>query len=184
MELKINTQKILKILYIISWILFIVICIDAGGLIFNTFYTMVLNPIGASHFWGPMDLSNLYSFDTRYFLTITILMIIVAVLKALLFYLIVKILHDKKINMSRPFNSELQQFIFNISYLSFGIGLFSFWGVTYSEWLLSLGLNLPDIHYLNFGGADVWLFMSVALFVIAQLFKRGIEIQNENELTI
>jgi hypothetical protein len=30
----------------------------------------------------------------------------------------------------------------------------------------------------------VWLFMSVTLFVIAQIFKRGIEIQTENELTV
>jgi hypothetical protein len=33
-------------------------------------------------------------------------------------------------------------------------------------------------------GADVWLFMGVTLFVIAQIFRRGIEIQTENELTV
>jgi len=43
---------------------------------------------------------------------------------------------------------------------------------------------MPDIHYPRLGRADVWLFMGAALFVIAQIFNRGIEIQRENELTI
>ena len=50
--------------------------------------------------------------------------------------------------------------------------------------LVKKGVNMPDIQYLHLGGADVWLFMGVILFVIAQIFKRGIEIQTENELTI
>jgi hypothetical protein len=37
---------------------------------------------------------------------------------------------------------------------------------------------------LHLGGADVWLFMGVILYIIAQIFKRGIEIQAENELTV
>jgi len=101
-----------------------------------------------------------------------------------MFYLIVLILHNKKLSMTQPFNKEVGRLIFNISYLSFGIGLFSSWGVKYTEWLVSQGVKMPDIQNLGIGGADVWLFMGVILFVIAQIFKRGIEIQSENELTI
>ena len=43
---------------------------------------------------------------------------------------------------------------------------------------------MPDTQLLHLGGADVWLFMAVILFIIAQIFKRGIEIQTENELTV
>jgi len=45
-------------------------------------------------------------------------------------------------------------------------------------------VKMPEIQYLRLGGADVWLFMGVILFVLAQIFKRGIEIQTENELTV
>lgn len=38
---------------------------------------------------------------------------------------------------------------------------------------------MPDLHYLRLGGADVWLFMGITLLVIAQIFKKGIEIQND-----
>jgi len=184
MEIKITTRQILKILYVVSWIIFIGVCIEAGGFIFKTFFTLVINPIGANNFWEKIDLSSLYKHDPGYFFVETLLMSIAAVLKACIFYLIVKILHDKKLDMSQPFSREMGRFIFNVSYLALGIGLFSCWGAKYAEWFVKQGVKMPDIQYLRLGGADVWLFMGVTLFVIAQIFKRGIEIQTENELTV
>ena len=180
MEIKISTKQILKILYILSWIIFIGLCIEVGSFIFNAFFTLLLNPVNANYF----DLKSLYEYDSGHFLTELLFMGIVTAMKALIFYLIVKILHDKKLNMTQPFNKEVGRFIFNLSYLSFGIGLFSFWGVKYTEWLVNKSVQMPEIQHLSIGGADVWLFMCVTLFVIAQIFKRGIEIQSENELTI
>jgi hypothetical protein len=180
MEIKISTKQILKFLYVLSWIIFIGVCIEAGSFIFNGVFTLVLNKNGANYF----DLSTLYKYDPGYFFVELLLMSIVAVMKACMFYLIVKILHDNKLNMSQPFNKEMGRFIFNLSYLAFGIGLFSYWGVNYTEWLVKQGVTMPDIQHLSLGGADVWLFMGVILFVIAQIFKRGIEIQSENDLTI
>ena len=46
------------------------------------------------------------------------------------------------------------------------------------------GMPMADLDALNLAGADVWLFMAVILFVIAQIVKRGIELQAENDLTI
>jgi hypothetical protein len=58
------------------------------------------------------------------------------------------------------------------------------WGANYTTWLIKQGVVMPVIQDLRMGGADVWIFMSVILFVIAQIFKRGIEIQEENDLTV
>ncbi len=182
--MKTNTQKMLKILYILAWIIFVGVCIEAGGFIVYAFSTLVMNPVDAKYFWKEVDLSNLYQYDPGYFFVINLLMSIVAVMRAFLFYLIVKILHDKKLDMSQPFSNDMGRFIFNISYLTLGIGIFSCWGVNYTEWLINHGVKMPGIQYLRLGGGDVWLFMSVTLFVIAQIFKRGIEIQSENELTV
>ena len=86
--------------------------------------------------------------------------------------------------MAQPFNKEVGLFIIKLSCLAFAIGLFHWWGVKYTEWFVKQGVKMPDIQHLRLGGADVWLFMGVMLFVIAQIFKRGIEIQTENELTV
>jgi hypothetical protein len=174
----------LKVLYVLSWIIFIGVCIEAGGFIFSAFYTLVINPVNAAYFWERNDLSSLYAYDPGHFFAEALLISIAAVLKACIFYLVVKILHDKKLDMAQPFNEAMRRFIIKVSCLAFGISLFTAMGVNYAEWLVSKGIKMPDTQHLRLGGADVWLFMGVTLFVIAQIFKRGIEIQSENELTV
>ena len=184
MEIKISTQQILKILYVLSWIIFIGVCTEAGGIIFNAVFTLVRNPVNAPYIWQEVDLSSLYNYDRGYFFAESLLISIVAVFRAILFYLIVKILHDKKINLSKPFNREMGRFMFKVSYLALGLGLFSNWGVKLAGWFVDQGVKMPEIQHLRLAGADVWLFMGVTLFVVAQMFKSGIEIQEENDLTV
>lgn len=180
MEIRITTKTILQVLHIVSWIIFIGLCIEAGTYLFNVIFTMTINPVAANYF----KLHELYQHDSGYFLTQVSLGFIVAVMKALLFYKIVKMLYDKKISLEKPFNEALFKFIANLAYVSIFIGVFCVWGTNYTQWLKEKGINMPDIHVLNLDGGDVWLLMGVALLVIAQIFKKGIEIQNENELTI
>jgi hypothetical protein len=185
MEVKITTNQMLKVLQILSWIVFIGLCVEAGGIIVNTFITLVINPLGVKNFWEGADyLAGLYTYDRGHFFVITLTMAIVAVLKSIMFYHIVKLFVDKKLNISQPFNLELRRFIVKLSCLAAGIGLFSHVGVKYAMWLTKQGAETPALHSLHLGGADVWLFMAIILFVIVQIVKRGIEIQNENDLTI
>lgn len=179
-----KTDFIFKALNVVSWVIFIGLCVQAGGFIFNAFFTLLLNPAGASKFWVEVNLSALYYYNENYFVIMILLMIIVTVMKALLFYCIVAVFHGKKFNLSQPFNEVVRRFILNIAFFALGIGLFSFWGTNFRKELVIQGLKMPDIQDLSLGGADVWLFMSVILFVIAQIFKKGIEIQIENDLTI
>jgi len=180
MEIKISTRQTLRILNIIAWYLFIGMCIEAGSFIFNAFYTMAINPEAAGYF----RMAELYAYDQGYFLVQVLLVSIPAVLKAILFFLIVKILMGKKLNMAQPFNREMGRFLRNASWISLGTGVFSLWAGTYRIWLQQKGISIPDAEKLNIEGASIWIFMGVILLIIAQLFKRGIEIQSENELTI
>ena len=180
----ISTTQMLKLLYLLSWIIFVGVCIEAGGFIFNAFFTLVLNPVDAKKIWQEVDLSALHRYDPGYFFAVTLTMSIVAVLRGFLFYQIVMILSGKKLNMAQPFSREVGRFIFRIAYVAVLIGLFSFWGAKYTEWLVKRGVQMPDLQHLRLAGADVWLFMGVTLFVIGQIFKRGIEIQTENDLTV
>ena len=186
MEVKITTNQMLKVLQVVAWIIFIGLCMEAGGTTVNTFITLFINPAGVHNFWeGSAYLSSLYDFDQGHFAAITIIMTIVAVLKAIMFYLIVKLFTDKKLRISQPFNLELRRFILKQSYLALGIGLFCQFGLKYSGWLSSTkGLVTADLQSLHIAGSDVWLFMAVILFIIVQVVKKGIEIQNENDLTI
>ncbi len=185
MEIRITTNQILKVLQILSWIIFIGLCIETGGIIVSTFLSLFINPLAVENSWGGSDyLSSLYGVSKEHYVVISITMIIVSVLKAIMFYLIVKLFVDKKLNFSQPFSMELKRFISNLSYLALGIGLFSYSGFKYSVWLTKQGFKTADLQSLHIEGGDVWLFMSVILFVIAQIMKKGIEIQKENDLTV
>ena len=72
----------------------------------------------------------------------------------------------------------------NIAYCAIGIGLFSMWGSDIAEWLIGKGEKLPTISKLKLGGADVWFFMGFIILIFAKIFKKGIEIQSDNDLTI
>jgi hypothetical protein len=175
MEIKITTNQILKVLEILSWIIFIGLCIEAGGITVCTFITLFIDPHGVENFWkGKEYLSGLYRFDQGHFIAITVTMIIVAVLKAIMFYLIVKLFTDKKVKISQPFRMELRPFIIKQSYLALGIGLFSHYGFEYSVWLTKQGVKSADLQSLHMaGGAYVWLFMAVILFVIVQVKNKS-----------
>lgn len=68
--------------------------------------------------------------------------------------------------------------------MALGLGIFAYYGVNYTAWLVTQKVEMPDIQPMGLGGADVWLFKCVTLNVLAQIFKRGIEIQEENDLTV
>ena len=183
MEIRITTSHILKVLEILSWIIFIGLCIEAGALIFNTVYALY-KPIVAQYFWNGADLSQLYKYDKGQFVAQMSLVVTVAVMKIVIFYLLVKMFYDKKFSLDNPFNTAVTRVVLNIAYLCLGAGLFSMWSTRQMKWFSKKGIAMPDEHLLNIDGADVWLFMAVVLIVIAQVFKKGIEIQNENDLTV
>ncbi|WP_281633322.1 DUF2975 domain-containing protein [Flavobacterium luteolum] len=180
MEIKIGTPQILKILNILSWIIFIGLCVEAGMYLFNGIYTMTINSYNARF----LDLLDLYTFNTGFYVQEICFISIVAILKAIMLYIIVKLLHEKKLNIEQPFTLETGNFISYLSYLAFGIGLFSLWAAKFNIWLTTKGIKIPTLESLNLEGGSVWIFMSIILFVIAQIFKRGIEIQSEIDLTI
>lgn len=184
MEIKITTRQILNILQVLTWILFIGLCVQAGGVIFSTLAAAYITPDAAASFWDGTNLSELYAYDRGHYFTLAAISSIASVLKALLFYVILRLFTDKAVSMEKPFTGLLVRFTLRATYLSVGIGLFCYYGVGYSAWLAEKGLNMPDTSALFLDGGDVWLLMAVILFVVAQVIKRGVEIQEENDLTV
>ncbi|MGX5817215.1 DUF2975 domain-containing protein [Chitinophaga lutea] len=184
MELKVTTPRMLKILQVLSWIIFIGLCVEAGGILFRLIYTFAVHSDATRNFWNGADLSGLYTFDVGYFVVIVLLMFIVSFLQALLFYLIVKLFVEKTLDISQPFSLGLRTFITNAAWLSLGIGVFEHVGAKYAHWLTRQSVPMPDLTALGMDGASVWIFMAVILFVVSQIVKRGMELQAENDLTI
>lgn len=180
MEIKITTTQILQFLNIIAWMVFIGLCIEAGSYVFNLLFTLFQNSKNAHY----LQLQYLFALDKMYYVEQMTLITIVGVLKAILFYVIVRIFHHKQLSFEQPFTITLMKCIQNMAYLSIGISLFAYWGAKKTVWFSQQNIPMPSLQVMNLGGADVWLFMGIVLLILAQIFKKGIELQHENELTI
>ena len=172
----IRTARILKILEVIAWITFIGFSIEAGAII-TAFVVSWFHPEAAKHIYKDVDLRELRSFSfLQYVLTISV-MALIAILKAQVCYTIIKAMSTIKI--TNPFTYEVAGLLVKISKLLLAIWIVTALNFIYQQWLLKQ-MGHPLVGEL--GGES--LLMAGLIFVIAQIFKRGVEIQSENELTV
>jgi len=87
------------------------------------------------------------------------------------------------LDLSKPFNSFVSRQISQISYYTFSIGLLSYLARQSAKNLQHHGFVT---HNLNQFWADsqAFILMAAVIYVIATIFKKGIDIQNENDLTV
>lgn len=179
--MKQSTPTILIILHVIAWITFIGFCIKTGALIFSTIVSLFINPAGASDLYLGLDLSNLSDYDKWHYGSLVSLVIFISGLQAYIFYLLIKIF--MKLNLVQPFSKEIAKLITNISFTAIQIAILHIFTNGYIKWLSKREVIIPSLQdYL--GGASEFLLLGGIIFVIAQIFNRGLEIQAENELTI
>jgi len=130
-----------------------------------------------------LNLSKLYHNSKLYYNILSFTIILISGLKAYLFYFVIKIF--SKFNITHLFSHEVYSLIIKISYIAFIISILSIVGKNGCEWLIYQGVELPALNLEQYiGGRSEFIFMAAIIFIIAQVFKRGIEIQSENELTI
>jgi hypothetical protein len=171
---------VLKTLEVVSWIIFVGLCVEAGALLFNFGFTL-FRPIATHNVYKGLNLSNLYQNELGHFIGIMSCIALVAVLKAYLFYLVVRLF--SKLKIEAPFSITIAKIIEKISYEAFSIAIISVVAKLYAEALIANGLELHETtSYWN--DADAFLMMAAIVYVISRLFKKGIELQQENDLTI
>jgi hypothetical protein len=167
-------------LHIITWIIFVGLCIEAGGLIVNFIFS-IYKPDLVHKLYQKLDLSELYNHSKWAFYAMYSFIVVIAVLKAILFYVVIMLLH--KLDLLKPFNSYVAGQITKISYYTLAIGLFSYIARQTSQNLMHHGFELGTLNQF-WADSNAYIFMAAVIYVIATIFSRGIEIQNENDLTV
>jgi hypothetical protein len=172
-----RTSIILTTMNVIFWVIFIGLCIKTGALLVSFFVSLFVNAAGAENLYLGLNFSELYRFGIEHYVFVVSLKIVLTALKTYIAYLVVKIF--LQLNLANPFNTNVAALIAKISHYALGAGIVALLAAAYSEWLIKKGIPIAQ----NWGSSD-YLFLAGIIFIIAQIFKKGIEIQTENELTI
>lgn len=171
-----NTKQILKVMQALAWIPLITYSVKAGSILIS-FIVSLSNPIASKDLYLGLDYSGILDFEFNHYLaTITLELSILG----MLIYVWLLILQTlMKLDLDNPFTMEVALKLEKIA-----ISLFRTWVLMmvasgYMAWL----------HKLTGGQYSDWstsefIFMSGLIYVFSQIFKRGVEIQSENELTV
>jgi len=171
---------VFKGLHIVAWIIFVGLCIEAGGLTVNFVFSLY-KPEFVQNLYQKLDLSQMYALSKWAFFSMYSFILVISILKAYLFYVVIMLIF--KLDLSKPFNTYVADQITKISYYTLDIGIISYIARQTSKNLLHRGF---EIDHLNQFWADsqAYILMAAVIYVIATIFSRGVEIQNENDLTV
>jgi hypothetical protein len=168
------------VLHIVAWIIFVGLCIEAGGLLVNFVYS-VFKPEIVGNLYQKLNLSSMYEQSKWVFYSMYGFVLSVSVLKAVLFYIVIELLY--KLDMSKPFSGYVAKKIAHISYVTFSIGILSFIASQTAKDLTHHGYEIDKLSQF-WVDSQAFILMAAIIYVIAIIFKKGVDIQNENDLTV
>ena len=171
-----RTEVILKIMNVLAWIAYIGLMVKAGSILFSYCYT-IFKPEAARNFY---EGQNLYNFRVSHFwqYTLTVaLRTIMPIIESYTAFLIIKVL--SQIKLANPFTMEVARLLEKISFFILATWAVAVMYNSFATWLIKEYPGLP----LTMASGDS-IFLAGVVFLFAQIFRKGVEIQSENELTV
>lgn len=168
------------ILLVISWLIFAGLGIEAGGLLVNFFFSLY-KPEFLPNLYQKLDLTDLYKSSAMAFYIVYAFIISIAVLKTVLFYIVVRLMH--KMDLRKPFDSFVARHILLMSYFTIAIGLLSLIARKTTDSLIQQGFTANNLNFF-WVDSQAFILMGAVIYIIATIFKKGVDLQNENDLTV
>lgn len=175
-----TNKSVFMSLRIVAWLIFVGLSIEAGGLIVNFIFSLY-KPEFVQNLYQNLDLSEMYNQSKWAFYQMYSFILLISILKVYLFYIVIKLV--SKFNLSKPFNSFVSEQITQISYYTFSIGLISYIAQQSAQNLMHQGFIINNLNQF-WADSQAFILMAAVVYIIATIFKKGIDIQNENDLTI
>lgn len=171
---------VFKGLHVVAYLIFIGLCIEAGALLVNFIFSLI-KPELVHNLYQKLDLSEMYNRSKWAYYGMYNFMLFISFLKAYLFYIVIVLMH--KIDLANPFSSFVSEQISKLSYCTFAIGILSFIARETAKNMQQHGYVLDKLNEF-WVDSQAFILMAAVIYVIAIIFKKGVEIQNENDLTV
>lgn len=168
---------VFKGLHIVAWVIFVGLCIETGGLIVNFIFSL-FKPDFVQNLYQKLDLTEIYDKNKWAFFGIYSFILSISILKAYLFYIVIRLMH--KMDLTKPFNTFVSKQILQISHNTLLIGLLSF----IAREVTMHHIDVTDSLNQFWADSQAFILMGAVIYIIATVFKKGVDIQNENDLTV
>jgi hypothetical protein len=175
-----SNNFVLKGLHVVAWIIFVGLSIEAGALIVNFIFSF-FKPQVIHNLYQKLDLSEMYNHNQWVFFGMYSFILFIAIMKAHLFYRVIRLL--SKFDPSKPFSNFVSDQITQISYITFSIGIISYIGRQIAKSLEHYGYATDNLNPF-WADSQAFVLMAAVIYAIAAIFRKGVEIQNENDLTV
>lgn len=175
-----RNKFVFTVLQVVAWIIFVGLCIEAGALIVNFIFSL-FKPEVVHNLYQKLDLSKMYEYSKWAYLGMYSFILVISILKAYLFYIIIMLL--SKLDLLKPFNTYVAGQITKISYYTLSIGLLSYMARELSARFQHHGIDIDKLSEF-WADSRAYILMAAVVYVISFIFSRGVEIQNENDLTV
>ncbi|HEX4888654.1 MAG TPA: DUF2975 domain-containing protein [Luteibaculaceae bacterium] len=169
-----------NLLSVLIWIIFVSYCVQAGTLLFTVAYSYV-KPEVAGKLYLDLNLSSLRENQLEVYLSVCAGVIMLLIAKAYLFYQVIRI--SIQLQRVKPFSSEVAAAISSITRNAFAVGILGIVGTGSIAEFTKQGMDFSTLAQFC-DDSTGYLAMSAVMFVIDQIFKRGVELQTENDLTV
>ncbi|RTQ49221.1 DUF2975 domain-containing protein [Hymenobacter gummosus] len=168
---------VLNALHVIFWIVFIGLCIKVGAVLVSFFVSLFVSAEAAHNMYMGLDMAELQQFSQHHYVAVVSFMVYFLGVQAYLAYQVIRIL--QRLDLAAPFSGEIAALITRISREVLTAGVVMLVAGSHGEWLLHRGV----------GGVPVWsggefLFLAAIIFLVAQIYQRGADLQAENDLTV
>ncbi|MBC8757166.1 DUF2975 domain-containing protein [Kordia sp. YSTF-M3] len=170
-----KTELVLKVMRFLVWLVFIGLLIKAGAIMMS-FGVSVNNSEAAKDLYRGMDLSRYESYSFINYTSIVFYHILLNLMQAYIALFVAKLLSS--INIEKPFTKTVADLLKRISITVFGVWILAMLHNLHVAILEKYAAITPDYIAVEF------IFLAGVVFVLAQLFKKGVEMQTENDLTV
>jgi hypothetical protein len=162
-------------MFFLAWFVFIALLIKTGAVL-TTYTISFFNHDAAKNLYLELDLSMYLNYSQIHYSIIVLSKVLLFASQAYVAYLMTELLRD--FNLKNPFSYPVVKLMERICFTVLFI-----WAITlmHNAHLKALEHAAGVVGIYNDGAYLLW---SAMVYVLAQVFKRGIEIQAENEMTI
>lgn len=176
--MKTKTEKILAVMTFLAYLALIGFSIECGSQLVSLIISFK-DPELAKKFYSVNESwDTLQQYNKWFYVFAMSIVIVIAAIKVSVWYLIIQLL--SKLNLRNPFSIEVARKLQTISYQLLSVWILGVIGKLFIEW----AAKRTGETYEAIGVANEYFFIAGIVYIISQIFMRGIEIQEENQLTV